>query len=121
MKKQWKENLGKQNDFYEELFSRKETDGSLINFFIENLNSSFNKSEQDFLIQDFNQNEIFQTIKSFASLKTPGKDSLPIEFYKFAWESLEEDFTKVIDKVSRNFELPESWNKWSNCVNFQKR
>lgn len=67
--------------------------------------------DQELLPQDFNSEEILTVIKSFSNFKIPGKNRLPVEFYQYFGGVLQNDFMEVIEKVSKNFKLPDSWNE----------
>lgn len=103
--------LGKVKIFCKINFRKKKTDESLTEFFLENIEYALNKLEQDFLLQDFCQEEIFSVIHSFDGNKTPGKDGLPIEFYKFFWDILKDDLVEIIKKVANNFKIPTPWSE----------
>ena len=45
---------------------------------------------------EIKENEITSTIRTMQNNKSPGIDSLPVEFYKVFWPDLKESFMKVI-------------------------
>jgi hypothetical protein len=43
--------------------------------------------------------EIHQAIKSGKPNKSPGLDGIPLEFYKYTWNTIKEDLTQIINDM----------------------
>ena len=82
--------------YFTDLYDRVETDensqGKLLDFCKKNLN----EEDENMLTREIEEKEIWAAIKGLSGGKSPGKDGLPIEFYKTFWSLLKPHFIQVI-------------------------
>ena len=92
-------------DFYQKLFSKKQTESANSSkHFLENLNlpklSSAEKSACD---QKLTINDLKEALLSMEGGKSPGNDGLNKEWYVFFWEAIKEPFfDSIMDAKDSN-------------------
>ena len=67
--------------YYENIYSKKDTDKDKQEWFLSFVNKSVTESDNENLLQEITEKEIFNTMETFKLNKSPGLDGLPIEFY----------------------------------------
>lgn len=93
--------------FFETLYSRKPTDDSLDEYFLQDiptLNTESSKQCEGHITLD----ECKRALKQMQNNKSPGPDGLPKEFYTFAFPYIEESFVKLINRFWLEGTLPQS-------------
>lgn len=70
------------------------------------------------LMNSADEGEIWQSIKSSASRKSPGEDGLPKEFYAKTWNIIRREFSRLINNIMQN---PEANPKLMNGIIVRKR
>ena len=97
--------------YYENIYSKKDTDKEKQEWFLSFVNKSITESDNENLLQEITEREIFNTMESFKLNKSPGLDGLPIEFYLKFFNIIKNEFCHIIKKYFLGHGLNESQRK----------
>jgi hypothetical protein len=64
----------------------------------------------DFLLWEFQEEEVMQALDCIGDLKAPGPDGMPSIFYKKHWEIVGPQVVKEVLAVLNGGPIPEDWN-----------
>ena len=97
-----KEILDLEKEFYENLYANKSTKSfDQINSYVQDVEMpSLSEDDKGLLDTAINENECWETLKTFKNNKTPGNDGIPAEFYKKFWTLFS---TYMIDSFNETF------------------
>ena len=84
-------------DYYENLYGPPTTNDIHDKCLLENFNIVINQEENIQLTAPITEIEIFSIIKKMNLNKSPGGDSLTVEFYKNYWNIIKKDVTEVMN------------------------
>ena len=120
-----KEILKTAQTFYKELYKKaqinKQQQDKLINSYDKKISDNWHKK----LKENFTEKEIHNSLKDMSEDSAPGKDGLPMEFYRTFWYVIKEDFTELVSYIffekKRNFENNENSNYFPNPENNTRR
>ena len=95
-----KEFLKSAQTFYEEIYKKAQIKNSeqdkLINSYgKKNISDNWHNK----LNENFTEKEIYNSLKDMSEDSAPGKDGLPMEFYRTFWYLIKEDFTKLVNYI----------------------
>lgn len=97
-------------DFYSKLWSESDPKNvSDVCFALPDDLISLSDCDADFLVKDVSKNEVFQTLISLPSGKSPGPDGLNVEFYRFFWDVVGDHLFDVVSHFFKTGSLPASW------------
>ena len=97
--------LSKQKEFYQELYARDPT----INFSLTNTTDiKVPESLHEVLNRPFNEQDIKDAVFSMKLNKTPGKDGISVDLYRFFWEKLKQSMCEMIEMAFTMESLPKS-------------
>lgn len=70
-------------------------------------------SDEDctFLIRELTKEEIFITLNSLSSNKSPGPDGFNSVFYKFFWDEIGDHLYLAIKKNFKTTRMPKAWGR----------
>ncbi|XP_026459898.1 uncharacterized protein LOC113360622 [Papaver somniferum] len=94
-------------NYFESLFSEKNVSFSLDNIHFPRLDGE----EKGNMEKEFIEAEVYDAVKKFSANKSPGPDGFSMEFYKFCWPIIKDDFMKLMDEFFRFG----SWDWRLNC------
>ena len=94
-------------EFYGELYSKKEIDEKTKDNILNALEETI--TESPFLTHDFNLLELSNCLQGFKRGKSPGEDGLPVEFYQTFWDILATDLLTVFTEFQGLGRLPDSF------------
>lgn len=80
--------------------------GDIINI----INPKVTPQMNDFLMADFNAEEVKQALDGIGDLKAPGADGLPAIFYKKYWQLVGDKVVQEVLHILRGGSMPEGWN-----------
>ena len=107
LKTEDKEILKKAKEFYLDLYKKAQTNEQ--ENFLNRYNKKISNDWHPNLTKPFEENELFQALKSMEENKSPGKDGIPMEFYLKFWPIIKNDFKELINHIFfEKKELPES-------------
>ena len=85
--------------FYEELYKKaqinKPEQDKLLNNYDQKISDNWHKK----LKEKFTEKEIYNSLKDMSEDSAPGKDGLPMEFYRTFWYLIKEDFTNLVNFI----------------------
>lgn len=99
-------------DFYSKLWSESDPKNvSDVCFALPDDLISLSDCDADFLVKDVSKNEVFQTLISLPSGKSPGPDGLNVEFYRFFWDVVGDHLFDDVSYFFNTSSLPASWGR----------
>lgn len=89
---------------YEQIYKRSTSNtGSNFNEFVEDVSlPTLSETEVQSLDQPFSEEELFEALKSMKDGSAPGSDGLPVEFYKFFWNSIKGFYLESLEYSLKN-------------------
>jgi len=93
-------------EYYTNLFKPKETNQSVVNLFLNNIQAVECEDLMRNLIKPFSMQEIWDAVISFKSDKAPGPDGISVEFYKECFQVIKYDLRKVLNLFLNKGRLP---------------
>ena len=94
-----KEILKIAKEFYSDLYKKAQTNEQEQEIFLNKYNKKISNDWHPNLIKPFEENELFQALKSMEENKSPGKDGIPMEFYLNFWSIIKKDFKELINHI----------------------
>lgn len=82
-----KEILKETENFYRNLYAKRNTQNSIYNFFDENI-TKLNETETNQCEGLLSEEECSKALKEMKNQKSPGSDGLTVEFYKIFWNAI---------------------------------
>ena len=79
------------------MFKPKETNQSVVNLFLNNIQAVECEDQMRNLIKLFSMQEIWDAVISFKSDKAPGPDGISVEFYQECFQVIKYDLRKVLN------------------------
>ena len=97
LKTEDKEILKTAKEFYLDLYKKAQTNEQ--ENFLNRYNKKISNDWHPNLTKPFEENELFQALKSMEENKSPGKDAIPMEFYLKFWPIIKNDFKELINHI----------------------
>ena len=82
--------------YFEKHYDRIITDNAAQNWFLSFINKTITVEENEQLLKNITEEEIFLILKSFAQNKSPGIDGIPIEFYLKFYDIIKYELCEMI-------------------------
>ena len=98
------------SEFYKNLYEEKNCDSQMQNYFLSQIQSNITDSENDDLIGDVDEVEVFKIIKNMNTNRSPGIDGIPLEFFIFYWEIIKSELCCIYNTIIDNLRLEENQN-----------
>lgn len=86
-------------DFYQELFSKQETEVAAVEHVLRSVASALTDEERAGLEGAFTVRELAVAMRGLKKGKVPGMDGLPVEFYSVFWEELKDILLLVLNEA----------------------
>ena len=83
-------------DYFEGMYSENMTDSNRQDWFLSFIDKTITITDNEVLIREITDEEIFNIITKFSKNKSPGIDGLPIEFYLKFFHIIREEFCQMI-------------------------
>ena len=113
-----KEILKTAQTFYEELYKKAQINKTEQDKFLHNYDKKISDDWQNKLNETFTEKEIYNSLKDMSEDRAPGKDGLPMEFYRTFWYLIKDDFTNLVNYIffekKRNCKHNENSNDFAN-------
>ena len=106
-------------NFYQNLYSKDQTDKTLQDQLVGSLPSSLSAEEQMLCEGDLTTSELESALHSLKN-KSPGPDGLPVEFYKSFWHHLESSLKDVLNESFHAQQLSPSMQQSVTRLIFKK-
>ena len=94
-----KEILKSAQTFYEELYKKAQINKSEQDKLINNYEKKISDNWHNKLKENFTEKEIYNSLKDMSEDSAPGKDGIPMEFYRTFWYLIKEDFTNLVNYI----------------------
>ena len=85
--------------FYSDLYKKAQTNEQEQENFLNKYNQNISNDWHPKLTKPFEENELFQALKSMEENKPPRKDGIPMEFYLKFWPIVKNDFKELITHI----------------------
>ena len=94
-----KEILKTAQTFYEELYKKAQINKTEQDKFLHNYDKKISDDWQNKLNETFTEKEIYNSLKDISKDRAPGKDGLPMEFYRTFSYLIKHDFTNPVNYI----------------------
>ena len=94
-----KEILKTAQTFYEELYKKAQINKTEQDKFLHNYDKKISDDWHNKLNETFTEKEIYNSLKDMSEDRAPGKDGLPMEFYRTFWYLIKDDFTNLVNYI----------------------
>ena len=94
-----KEILKIAKEFYSDLYKKAQTNEQEQEIFLNKYNKKISNDWHPNLIKPFEENELFQALKSMEENKSLGKDGIPMEFYLEFSPIIKSNFKELINHI----------------------
>ena len=98
-------------NYYQKLYMKEDFDEEYQDKFLGLITKVLSEEEQKLLIEEVNQNEIFNAIKDMSLNRAPGIDGIPVEFYIQYWSIIKSEITDIIKNIIKGTLLNEKQRK----------
>jgi hypothetical protein len=71
------------------------------------LPSRVSDEDNEMLENIISTDELHYAIKSGKARKSPGLDGIPLEFYKYTWNTIQDDLIQIINEMYKDFTITE--------------
>ena len=85
--------------FYEELYKKAQINKPHQDKLLHNYDKKISDNWHKKLEEKFTEKEIYNSLKDMSEDSAPGKDGLPMEFYRTFWYLIKEDFTNLVNFI----------------------
>ncbi|KAJ1169478.1 hypothetical protein NDU88_001371 [Pleurodeles waltl] len=112
-------------DFCGDFYSEKRSDGDQAEKFLSGIPRKVSAPAREVLNAPLSLEELHLVVKSFRTGKTPGSDSLPIEFYSSQWDLVGPDLLELYEEMEQEGAMPHTLkegmiavlykHKWERC------
>ena len=94
-----KEILKTAKTFYEELYKKDQINKTEQDKFLNNYDKKISDDWHNKLNETFTEKELYNSLKDMSEDSAPGKDGLPMEFYRTFWYLIKDDFTDLVNYI----------------------
>ena len=94
-----KEILKTAQTFYEELYKKAQINKTEQDKFLNNYDKKISDDWHNKLNETFTEKELYNSLKDMSEDSAPGKDGLPMEFYRTFWYLIKDDFTDLVNYI----------------------
>ena len=99
LKTEGKEILKIAKEFYSDLYKKAQKNEQEQEHFLNKYNKKISNDWHPNLTEPLEENELFQALKSMEENKSPGKDGIPMEFYRKFWPIIKNDFKDLMNHI----------------------
>ena len=96
--------------YYKYLYKKQECDSDMQDKFLDLLTGTVGINENEMLMAEVTETELYKVIMSMKNGKTPGLDGLPIEFYKSMWHIIRKELLQVVRCIFSNIMMGKDMN-----------
>ena len=96
--------------YYKYLYKKQECDSDMQDKFLDLLTGTVGINENEMLMAEVTETELYKVIMSMKNGKTPGLDGLPIEFYKSMWHIIRKERLHVFRCIFSNIMMGKDMN-----------
>ena len=97
-----REVMAKLYEHHKDFYSRKEIDEDALQHYVDSIPLTISSEQRDLLSSVISEKELWDAIVSMKGNRTPGKDGIPVEFYKNFFELLKYDMLRLFNEVYRS-------------------
>ncbi|MEL6802457.1 MAG: reverse transcriptase family protein, partial [Bacteroidota bacterium] len=112
--------IGVAHDFYTELYSQGDTDEGIQEAFLSKVDVGLTGQQREWCDRVIDKDEVVGVMKKMASGKSPGADGFPVEFWRFFWDIVGDDFMDVVQWVLLTGRVTESMSEGIIRLLFKK-
>ena len=98
-------------NYYERLYDKGETDIGKQAWFLSFIENCISDSDNEALTAKITDDEIYDTLISFSTNKSPGIDGIPVEFYTHFFHIIKHEFCEIIRNSFKLDKLTDSQRK----------
>ena len=107
-------------EFYKSLYTKDAENQLDQNYFLRNINKHTTIEEREELDLPLSENEVFSALSDLKKNKSPGDDSLTVEFYLCFWVELKSMYLRCLNEIRIHKELSSSQKRGLITIIYKK-